>query len=383
MNLQEFDSNFGKLKDKDMININCDFSEHVGDRNRTMARVSARRNILKNNSIEFICKDCSMTHKNPMKNRDAIKRQTDDEIVVICLDDRHRGDKTRKIKMSGYFGSLEQPYAQTCKSCAQLDKVIGEEQKRKISEALTGIERSDEFKQKHRDYYKNNPEAKARAIATLLKHKCSTGMLGKHHSEEHKKKISEIMSGRTYTEEHRNNISEGRKKMLDAQGGLLKETKEKLSKAAAEQYANGYNPKTHHARGNHISSKSNKNIIYKSSYEKKALMKLDEDDNVLKYEYESRNSIVRYDNPKKKIIGSYLIDLTVEYKDGTKKLIEVKPNKWLQDSVVQAKIIAAHDFAIKNNMEFEIWEETALFGAVYNEKNIRSFCEKVKKGELD
>jgi hypothetical protein len=190
MNLQEFDSNFGKLKDKDMININCDFSEHVGDRNRTMARVSARRNILKNNSIEFICKDCSMTHKNPMKNRDAIKRQTDDEIVVICLDDRHRGDKTRKIKMSGYFGSLEQPYAQTCKSCAQLDKVISEEQKKKISKALTGIERSNEFKQKLRNYMKSNLEGIARFTKNLLENRCTTGMLGKHHSEETKKKMS-------------------------------------------------------------------------------------------------------------------------------------------------------------------------------------------------
>lgn len=382
MNLQQFDNKYGNLKDKDIINIDCDFSEHVGDRSRTMPRVSARRNILKNNSSEFICRDCSMKHKNPMQNRDAIKRQTDEEVTVFCPDGRHQGDKKRKMKMSAYFGKLEQPYTQICKSCAQLDKIISEEQKKKISEKLTGIKRSEEFKAKLSRYIHSHPERLAQIKKTLTENR-GTGMLGKQHSEETKNKMSEAMSGRTYTDEHRRNISEGRKKMLDAQGGLLKETKEKLSKAAVEQHINGFDPNTHHARGKHISSKSSKIIKYRSSYEKKALMKLDEDDNVLKYEYESRNSVVKYQNPIKGITSSYLIDLTVEYKDGTKKLIEVKPNKWLQDPVIAAKIAAGHDFAIQNNMEFEVWEEIALFGAVYNEKNMRLFCEKVKRGELD
>ncbi len=383
MNLNEFNNLFGKLKDKDVVTVSCDFTEHMGDRNITMPKVSVKRNIMKNEGVQFICGKCTMTHKNPMKNKDGIKRQTNEEIIVICPDERHSGTKSRTMKMSGYFGKLEEPYTQICKSCAQLDKVISEEQKNKIRNSLTGIVRSDEYKQKLKDYYAKNPQARARVVATLLKHKCCTGMLGKHHTEEHKKKMSEIMSGRTYTDEHRKNISEGRKKMLDAQGGLLKETKEKLSKAAVEQHINGFDPNTHHARGRHISSKSSKIIKYRSSYEKKALMKLDEDDNVVKYEYESRNSVVKYQNPIKGITSSYLIDLTVEYKDGTKKLIEVKPNKWLQDPVIAAKIAAGHDFAIQNNMEFEVWEEIALFGAVYNEKNMRLFCEKVKSGELD
>lgn len=381
MNLQQFDNKYNKLKDKDIITIDCDFSGHIGDRSRTMPRVSARRNILKNNSSEFVCRDCSMKHKNPMQNRDAIRRQTSEEITVLCPDERHKGNKKRKMKMSGYFGKLEEPYVQICKSCAQLDKIISEEQKNKIRNSLTGIIRSDEYKQKLKDYYSKNPEARARVIATLLQHKCCTGMLGKTHSEEWRKEHSARISGRIYTEEHRKNISEGRKKMLDEQGGLLKETREKLSKAAIEQHINGFNPNTHHARGSHLSPKSDKIMKYKSSYEKKAFMKLDEDDNVLKYEYESL--AINYDNPIKNITGSYLIDLIVHYKDGRRKLIEIKPNKWLQDPVVAAKIAAGLDFAIKNNMEFEVWEEIALFGAVYNEKNMRSFCEKVKSGELD
>jgi hypothetical protein len=375
MNLQEFNINFGNLKDKDLININCDFSEHVGDRNKTMPKVSAKRNILKNNSSEFICRDCTMKHKNPMNNKGAVKRQTDEEILVICPDDRHQGDKSRKMKMSGYFGKLEQPYVQTCKSCAQLDKIISEEQKNKISLKLTGIKRTEEFKKKLRDYIHAHPERLAQIKKTLTE-KRGSGMLGKHHSEETKNKMSEIMSGRTYSDEHKQNISEGRKKMLDAQGGLLKETREKLSKATIQQYINGFDPKTNHVRGDHFSSKCDKIMKFKSSYEKKAFMKLDADDNVLKYEYES--TIVEYINPLKGITGSYLVDLLVYYKDGTKKLIEVKPNSWLRDPVVVAKIEAAYEYAKSMGITFEVWEEMTLFGHVYNEKNMRSFCQKIK-----
>ena len=189
------------------------------------------------------------------------------------------------------------------------------------------------------------------------------------------------MSGRVYTDEHKQNISEGRKEMLSAQGGLLKTTREKLSKAAIQQHINGFDAKTHHARGTHISKKCDKVIKYKSSYEKKAFMKLDEDNSVLKYEYES--TAINYYNPVKCINGSYLVDLVVYYDDGTKKLIEVKPNKWLQDLTVVAKIDAGKAYASKHEMAFEVWEETTLFGAVYNEKNMRSFCQKVKRGELD
>lgn len=380
MNLQQFDKKYGNLKDKDIINIDCDFSEHVGDRRRTMPRVSARRNILKNNSSEFICRDCSMHHKNPMQNRDAIRRQTDEEIVVLCPDERHKGDKTRRMKMSGYFGKLEEPYTQICKSCAQLDKIISEEQKKKISKALTGIERSKEFKQKLSNYMKSNLEGIARFTKNLLENRCTTGMLGKHHSEETKKKMSEIMSGRQYTEEHKKNISDGRKKLLDSQGGLLKETREKLSKAAIQQHINGFDPKTHHAKGHHYSSKCDRVVPFRSSYEKKALMKLDADDDVIKYEYES--VVIEYQNPIKGITGSYLVDLLVYYKDGTVKLIEVKPNAWLENPIVLAKLEAAHAYASSNNMIFEIWEELVLFGAVYNEKNIRAFCKKVKNNEV-
>jgi hypothetical protein len=380
MKIEEFNEKFKNLKDVEIIDIDCEHPDHVGETKCQRSKVVAKRNIKKNNGERFICGDCNMKYNNPMKVKRDIKRQTDEEIIVICTNEKHVGDRARQIKMSAYFGTLEKPYTQECKSCAQIGKVISEEQKDKIKLKLTGIKRTEEFKQKIRDFYNKNPDAKARVTATLLKHKCCTGMLGKHHSEEHKKKMSEIMSGRQYSDEHRQNISEGRKKMLDAQGGLSKETREKLSKATIQQYINGFDPKTNHVRGDHFSPKCDKFIKFKSSYEKKAFLKLDADDNVLKYEYES--TILEYTNPLKGITGSYLVDLLVYYKDGTKKLIEVKPNSWLKNPVVAAKIVAAHEYATAQGITFEVWEEMALFGHVYNEKNMRSFCHKVKNNEV-
>jgi hypothetical protein len=380
MNIEKFYEKFKTLKDKEIVEIYCDHANHAGDRKRSIAKVSAKRNILKNGGEEFVCRDCQMKYKNPMNTKGAAKRQTDEEIVVVCPDPRHKGDKTRTMKMSGYFGNLEQPYIQKCKSCVQLEKTISEEHRCKISQKLTGIQRTDEFKKKLRDYLHAHPERLAQIKKTLTENRGS-GMLGKHHSIETKSKMSKLMSGRVYTDEHKQNISEGRKEMLSAQGGLLKTTREKLSKAAIQQHINGFDAKTHHARGTHISKKCDKVIKYKSSYEKKAFMKLDEDNSVLKYEYES--TAINYYNPVKCINGSYLVDLVVYYDDGTKKLIEVKPNKWLQDLTVVAKIDAGKAYASKHEMAFEVWEETTLFGAVYNEKNMRSFCQKVKRGELD
>jgi hypothetical protein len=381
MKIESFDNNFGKLKDKDVISLDCDCPNHVGVRKCTMPKVSARRNILKNAGKEFICRACFMKFKNPAKVKPEQKRQTDEEIIVVCPDPRHSGDKHRTLKTSAFFGDLAAPpYIKVCKSCAQLEKQITEEQREKISKSLTGIKRSDDFKKKLSNHMKTNANAIARATKNLMENRGINGMLGKHHTEEHKNRMSATMSGRVYDDEHRKNISEGRKKMLDAQGGLLKSTREKLSTAAAKQHADGFDPKTHHASGTHISSKCDKVIKFKSSYEKKALLKLDADENVLKYEYES--VVINYYNPEKDINSSYLVDLKVYYKDGTVKLIEIKPNKFLTDPIVMAKIKAATTYAELHSLLFEIWEEVILFGAVYNEKNMRAFCEKVKNGEI-
>jgi hypothetical protein len=377
MNIDEFSQNYSAFKDAEKIQIKCDCDAHkIAEEIITIGKQPAKRNIQKNG--KFICRECSMHYYNPMTKKGE-NRQTNEIINVVCPDVNHSGDCMRQMKKSGYFGLLTEPYTQICGSCVQRGKVVSEEQKAKISEKLTGIERSEEFKQKISDYMKNNPEGIARGKKNLFENHCTTGMLGKHHSEETKQKMSEAISGRIYTEEHRSNISSGRKKMLEEQGGFSQEHREKISKATIQQYKEGFDPNTHHLKGRHQSSKAG-NIHFRSSYEKKAYLKLDEDESVKTYSIEDVS--IDYIHPNKKITSQYLVDMLVEYYDGTKKLIEIKPEKMLEDSIVQAKIESAKIKASELGYEFEVWTEMDLFGHVYNKKNMNLFIEKIRNGEV-
>lgn len=376
MNIEEFKIKYEKFKDIEKIEIKCDHPQHEPkDEIIIIGKQPAKRNILKNNGENFICRKCYMHHNNPV-NKTGENRQTEEIVNVYCPHPEHKGDPCRQMKKRNYYGLLQEPYLQLCGSCIQLGKKISEEQKEKIRLSLTGIKRSEEFKEKLSNYMRNNPEGIARATKNLIENHCTNGMLGKIHSEETKQKMSESHMGKEFSEEHCQKISEGRKKMLEETGGFTREHREKISKATVAQYKKGFDPKLHHVSGWHESSKAGK-VFYRSSYEKKAYLKLDKDNFVKTYFVEKIE--VNYFNPVKEITSSYIIDILIEYEDGSKKLVEVKPEKWLSDEVVICKINAAKIKAKELNIPFEVWTEINLFGHVYNEKNMRSFVEKIRK----
>ncbi|MCK9459652.1 MAG: NUMOD3 domain-containing DNA-binding protein [Proteobacteria bacterium] len=376
MNIEQFKELYKNLRDVDSINVDdlCDCPNHI-KAGKPISKGPARKNILKHGGREFVCRACDMVYNNPM-NRIGENRQTNEEIMVYCPCVEHVGDNGRLMKKSCYYGEMIEPYIQMCKSCAQRGKIITEEQKEKIKFALKGIKRSDEFKEKLSQYMKNNPEGIARATRNLLENQCTTGMLGKHHSEETKQQMSQSHCGKTFTEEHCQNISDGRKKMLAETGGFSPEHRRKLSEATIRLYKQGFNPKTHHVRGWHESPKAGK-IFFSSSYEKKAFLKLDEDLNVKTY-YKEKIKISYY-NPVKNFEANYLVDLEIQYIDDSIKWIEVKPAAWLDDEVIVAKHKAAQIIAEKSGVLFDVWCEVDLFGAVYNPKHIELFVEKLRQ----
>ena len=212
MNVENFNIQYSGFKDADKIKIKCDHPRHEPKEEIIIiGKQPARRNILKNGGNEFVCRKCCMIYKNPMNNI-CENRQTDEIIEVSCPCENHKGDPIRKMKKRNYYGSLEKPYVQLCGSCVQLNKKISEEQREKIRLSLTGIKRSENFKNKLSNYMKNNPEGIARATKNILENKCTTGMLGKKHKEEVKQKMSAAHLGKEFTENHCNNISAGRKK---------------------------------------------------------------------------------------------------------------------------------------------------------------------------
>jgi hypothetical protein len=379
MNIEEFNQKYFNFKDIEKIEMVCDHPNHIPKAEVILiGKQPAKRNILKNSGKEFICRKCFMIHKNPMNSKSE-NRQTDEIIDVVCPCPDHMGNVIRQMKKKNYYGSLEVPYLQLCGSCVQLNKVMSEEQKEKIRLSLTGIKRSDEFKEKISKYMKNNPDGIARATKNLFENHCTTGMLGKKHSEEVKQKMSESHLGKEFTDNHCNNISIGRKKMLADTGGFTKEHREKISKSTIKQYQSGFEPKLHHVKGWHLSSKAGK-VYFRSSYEKKAYIKLDEDDDVKNYKTEFVST--EYFNPEKQINSSYLIDLFIEYIDESKKLVEIKPEKWLEDRIIKLKIEAGISKAKEMNVPFEVWTEMNLFGHVYYKKNMQIFIEKIKSGKI-
>lgn len=377
MNIEEFKIRYASFKDADKIEINCDHQNHFGS-TIIIGKQPAKRNISKNNGERFICRDCYMKYNNPM-NHIGESRQTLDIVDVYCPHSEHDGDPCRQMKKRNYYGSLKEPYLQICGSCVQKGKEISDEQREKIRLSLTGIKRSDDFKQKLSDYMKNNPEGISRASNNLVPGAGGGWNEGLQTSEEIKQKMSASHLGKVFTEEHCENISEGRKKMLDEQGGFTREHRENISKAVIKQYQNGFEPKLHHVKGWHESPKAGK-VYYRSSYEKKAYIKLDNDDNVKNYQTEKITT--EYFNPKKQITGTYLIDLFVEYIDGSQALIEIKPEKWLTDEVVIAKIESGKNKASEMGLFFEVWTEMDLFGHVYNKKNMQLFIDKIRRSEV-
>ena len=276
--------------------------------------------------------------------------------------------------MSAYFGLMDGPHSQICGTCAQTGKILTKEQKQKISDTLTGIMRSDEFKDKLSRYMKENKEGIERGRANLVPGAGGGWNTGMTTPDEVRAKQSASNMGVKKTDEHRSNISSGRKKMLAEQGGLLPETKAKISKATIKQYQNGFEPKLFHRRGTHVTPDGRK-VTYRSSYEKRAFMILDNDPTVETYEYEPFPIVYR--KPDSNYDSNYLIDLMVTYKSGVRKLIEIKPAKRTIEPIVIAKIEAAHKMAQKLGYLFEVWTENTLFSGC--EKTLRVFVDTLDK----
>jgi hypothetical protein len=124
------------------------------------------------------------------------------------------------------------------------------------------------------------------------------------------------------------------------------------------------------------------NIIYRSSWEKKVMIRLDTSPSVVAWS--SEEHVIPYLSPIDGKIHRYFVDFVVKYKDQRtgdmkKMMIEVKPFKQTQPPVKgkrttkrfleeshtyiinQAKWNSATNFASKHGYEFKIMTEKDLF----------------------
>ena len=129
------------------------------------------------------------------------------------------------------------------------------------------------------------------------------------------------------------------------------------------------------------------NITYRSLWERSAFVWLEKNDDVIKWS--SEELIIKYLSEVDNRIHSYYPDLFIEYSNGKKLIVEIKPHKqtlpprniddlkktsskstlslkrkFIAESITYVKNTskwkAANHFCEKHGMEFQIWDEYIL-----------------------
>lgn len=118
--------------------------------------------------------------------------------------------------------------------------------------------------------------------------------------------------------------------------------------------------KKHYKVGQHTSNKLlNGPAHYRSGWEDKYMTWLDTNNDVVSYTYEG--IIIGYvGNKTTGKIKHYYPDLLVEFVDGTKKLIEIKPESKVNQKTNQKKFAAAQIWCNEHDAKFEIVTEKTL-----------------------
>ena len=114
-------------------------------------------------------------------------------------------------------------------------------------------------------------------------------------------------------------------------------------------------------RGLHISPLAGK-CKYRSGWEQKYMEYLDTDPQVKMWSYE-KLAIEYISNNRTKKIRKYYPDFQIEYKDGTKAVVEIKPSRKLGQLSVVKKIRAAKEWCTANDMIYKVLTEVELKNA--------------------
>lgn len=262
------------------------------------------------------------------------------------------------------FLNISSGYREFCsKSCTMVGRKPSEETLKKRSESLTGHEVSESTRRKISD-----------------KRKGYNGRVGTHHSEETRKKISEShkgirpspltrhkksLSAKSAAQRHgvRERISEslrGNKNMLGHKHS--EKTRKKLSDSLTKYYERNPEAVTPWSsrkflQGEYTSSKFG-SVSYYSSYELSFLKIVETKDEVVSVLPVPR---IKYYNPVEKRYRRYIPDFLLEMDDGSRILIEIKPNDLISGSIVLAKVEAARKYCRRRRYWYMMLTEYDIF----------------------
>lgn len=111
--------------------------------------------------------------------------------------------------------------------------------------------------------------------------------------------------------------------------------------------------------GVHVSSKTDQHCKYRSGWELKYMEWLDANPDVRSFLYEQVR-VPYVSNVRTGKIRTYYPDFLVEFIDGSKLLVEVKPSRKLEQSTVKKKLAAAQVWASEHGATLQVLTEKEL-----------------------
>lgn len=187
-------------------------------------------------------------------------------------------------------------------------------------------------------------------------------------TEDGKQKISKATSYKR-SESTKQKMSETKLKFYQTENGLL--LRKIQSRLTSEQHGEGKFRHGNHIKGWMPSKKSGEFNYFGSSYELRCQYLLDNDP-LVKY-FKSQVSINLNDR-------SRCLDLIVEYVDGAKKVLEVKPFSRLNEAAIIDQVKDSSEYALENNCSFAVWTEKD--SGLENSKEITYWAEEYILNEL-
>jgi hypothetical protein len=282
---------------------------------------SAKQSLRNKRQVEIKCVECdkliNKTKSNPKVfcNRECFKKhQRNEKIEKLCLEcGEHFYVEFKNRNRNRFFCS---------KKCSTANKWKNVVLREKMSNGIR-----DAIEKKINDEVYVPP------------------MKNKHHLQKTKNKISKTRK--------KNKKSKGENNPMFGRHHS-KESCEKISKTRSQKIIEGHYPKWN--KGIYYSIKMGKELIYRSSWEKIFYEMLEKSEIIISYFPEP--VIVTYLFNGK--IKHYIPDLLINYKNGDKKIVEIKPSFFLSYEINQAKFQAAQNYCQEKGLIFEVWTEKEL-----------------------
>lgn len=136
-----------------------------------------------------------------------------------------------------------------------------------------------------------------------------------------------------------------------------KETKEKMSKIRKKAWQEGKhdNLLQSYESGEIYSEKMGRDIKYRSSWEKKVIQYLDQNNDVINFRHEPYSIEYQYDQKR-----HYIPDFLVTYSEGEQKLLEVKPRVFHDSKQNRCKFRAVKEHCEEQDISFEVWDKEII-----------------------